>query len=249
MDELAAMAERIKREHPQNPAPARQYECPKCRDTGFLWRLKDGHEVYRRCDCYAIRQERERLERSGISAEFRKRTFDNFDPRGNRQLASAMKKAIQYAEEFGRIEHDRHNSIMFSGQTGAGKTHLGTAICSYLMDRGVEVSYMAYRNAVTRIKQKIIDEAGYDRELNQYTLARVLYIDDLLKGRLTETDNNIMYEIVNYRYMNNMPLIISTEKSIEGLLDFDEAIGSRIIEMCRGNIVQLHGKDLNYRMG
>lgn len=107
---------------------------------------------------------------------------------------------------------------------------------------------MAYRNAVTRIKQNIMDEEVYNRELNQYTSAQVLYIDDLLKGRLTETDINIMYEIVNYRYMNNMPVIISTEKSTDDLLAFDEAIGSRLIEMCRGNIIQLQGRELNYRL-
>ena len=57
-----------------------------------------------------------------------------------------------------------------------------------------------------------------------------------------------MYEIVNYRYMNNMPIIISTEKSLNDLLIFDEAIGSRLIEMCRRNIIQLQGKELNYRL-
>ena len=125
---------------------------------------------------------------------------------------------------------------------------MGIAICSNLMSKNVAVSYMSYRNTVTRIKQKLTDEQEYDRELAKYMQARVLYIDDLLKGRITESDVNILYEIVNYRYMNNLPFIISTEKSIDGLLDFDEAIGSRIIEMCRGNIVQLEGKELNYRL-
>ena len=66
-----------------------------------------------------------------------------------------------------------------------------------------------------------------------------------LKGRTTDADTNILYEIVNYRYMHNKPMIISTEKSPATLVDFDEAVGSRILEMCRGNIVQLQGKELN----
>ena len=48
--------------------------------------------------------------------------------------------------------------------------------------------------------------------------------------------------------MNNLPFIISTERSLQELLDFDEAVSSRIIEMCRGNIVKLQGKELNYRL-
>jgi len=76
----------------------------------------------------------------------------------------------------------------------------------------------------------------------------VLYIDDMLKGRLTDTDINVMYEIINHRYMHNLPLIISTEKDLDGLLLFDEAVGSRIIEMCLDNIVWIESRELNYRM-
>lgn len=252
MDELAAMVERIKREHPLNEiteTPSVQYECLKCKDTGFIYRKDEsGYEIACRCECFALRKARDMMKRSGISAEFQKKTFDNFKTRSNQQLSNAKNKAMQYVKSFSQIEHERYNSIMFCGQVGAGKTHLGTAICGELMNSGVAVIYMAYRNAVTKIKQNIIDEAVYNRELNQYTSAQVLYIDDLLKGRLTETDINIMYEIVNYRYMNNMPIIISSEKSPNDLLVFDEAIGSRLIEMCRGNIIQLQGKELNYRL-
>ncbi len=249
MDELRAIAERIRREHPPSTSPPVQYECPKCKDTGFIYRTDEsGYEVVRECECYPIRQARDMMRQSGISAEFQKKTFDNFTTRNNPQLSNAKTKAMQYVKNFGQTEHARYNSIMFCGQVGAGKTHLGTAICVALMKNRVAVIYMAYRNAVTKIKQNIIDEAVYKRELNQYTSARVLYIDDLLKGRLTDTDINIMYEIVNYRYMNNMPIIISTEKAPNDLLLFDEAIGSRLIEMCRGNIIQLQGKELNYRL-
>lgn len=249
MDELQRMMERIKKEHPNKQSDTSRYECSLCKDTGFKSIIdEDGREVVCKCKCYAVRQAKEMLKRSGISEEFQKKTFANFNTRGNSQLANAKSKAEQYVKMFEKTERDRHNSILFSGQVGAGKTHLGTAICSSLMSAGIAVIYMAYRNAVTRIKQNMIDEEGYNRELNRYTSARVLYIDDLLKGRLTEADINILYEIVNYRYMNNLPIIISTEKAPNDLLIFDEAIGSRIIEMCRGNIIHLQGKELNYRL-
>lgn len=249
MDELDTLLERIRREHQSNPKLSTRYECSKCRDMGFLTRTDaNGCQIAYRCGCYSIRQAKEMMKRSGISGEFQKKTFGNFNTRANVQLSSAKTKAIQYVKNFSQTEQGRYNSIMFCGQVGAGKTHLGTAICGALITSGVSVIYMAYRNAVTKIKQSITDEDNYNRELNQYKLARVLYIDDMLKGRLTETDINIMYELVNYRYMNNMPIIISTEKEPNDLLVFDEAIGSRLIEMCRGNIVQFRGKELNYRL-
>ena len=252
MSELDAMLARIKEsrgESKRQPFSQKIYECPKCRDTGWV-EVEDGQgrSYMKHCECWALRESRRMLEKSGISAEFQKKGFKNFDTRNNPQLVNAQNKAITYLKNFGKCEKTRYNSIMFCGQVGAGKTHLGIAICSNLMSQNVAVYYMSYRNAATKIKQVMTDEGAYNRELQCYMQARVLYIDDLLKGRITESDVNILYEVVNYRYMNNLPLIISTEKSIDNLLDFDEATGSRIIEMCRGNIIQLRGKELNYRL-
>ena len=70
----------------------------------------------------------------------------------------------------------------------------------------------------------------------------------LLNGKVTEADINIMFEIINHRYLNGKPLIISSELFQEDLLKFDEAIGSRIIEMCKGRIVEIRGIENNYRL-
>lgn len=247
-DYLMAHSKLVKAEGTNAGIPMQQYICQKCKDIGWLITYDGKYEITKRCGCYAVKRAEELMEQSGISAEFRKKSFDGFDTKGHPMLINAKNKAINYVENFRETEHRRYNSIMFCGQPGSGKTHLGTAICSRLLYMGIPVIYMAYRNAMTKIKQHMTDEAVYSRELSIYMYAGVLYIDDMLKGRLTETDVNVMYEIVNYRYMNNLPLIISTEKDLNGLLMFDEATGSRIIEMCRGNIVLLQGKELNYRL-
>lgn len=61
-----------------------------------------------------------------------------------------------YFREFESVRDSRSNSIMFVGQVGAGKTHLSIAIANSLMDDGVGVVYMPYRDVVTRLKQSII---------------------------------------------------------------------------------------------
>lgn len=224
--------------------------CEKCNDMGYVLVEKDGVDVAVRCDCYEKRMALIRMKNSGIPEEFGRKGFRDFKTNGIMALETAKKKAETYCKHFLKFENDGQNSIIFCGQPGAGKTHLGMAICNNLLnDSNVPVSYMAYRNAVTVIKQTVTSKEAYYAAINQYCTQRLLYIDDLLKGRTTDADINILYEIVNFRYMHNKPLIISTEKSPADLVDFDEAVGSRILEMCRGNIIQLQGKELNYRLG
>lgn len=223
--------------------------CEKCNDTGYVIVQRGIYEVAVKCECYEKRLTLQRLKHSSISEEMQKKGFKDFDCHKIAALEEAKRKAQSYYQNFLATENSRNNSIIFCGQVGSGKTHLGMAICNNLLNAcNVGVVYMAYRNAITEIKQTVTDKENYYNAINPYCNARVLYIDDLLKGRPTEADLNVLYEIVNYRYMNNKPMVISTEKLPEELIDFDEAVGSRILEMCRGNIVLFQGKELNYRL-
>lgn len=200
------------------------------------------------CSCKKIREAEDILKKSGISKEFRNKKFDNFDYSVDMMVMDAYKKANDYVKFFDEIEGGRGNSIMFLGQVGSGKTHLSLAICNELMDSGVGVVYMGYRDVITKLKQNIMDEVYYNRVMNRYKNARVLLIDDLFKGRISNSDVNIMFEIVNHRYFNNLPVIVSCEKGIDELMDIDEAICSRLVEMCGDYICEVRGKMLNYRM-
>ncbi len=87
--------------------------------------------------------------------------------------------------------------------------------------------------------------------------AEYLYIDDLYKmgantdGEVkpTSADVSIAFEIINHRYINKLPTIISTEMLPEELLHIDEATGGRIVERAKGNTLAI-GKDTgkNYRL-
>ena len=80
-----------------------------------------------------------------------------------------------------------------------------------------------------------------------------MYIDDLFKTKqgasVTAADINIAFEILNYRYINDMLTIISSEKTLREILDIDEAVGSRIYEMAQGYILNISADPAkNYRM-
>ncbi|MBS6024994.1 MAG: ATP-binding protein [Paeniclostridium sordellii] len=220
------------------------YRCEKCRDMTFV---VEG-DVAVPCECREIRIAEDILKQSGISEAFRKKTFDSFNYSYDIQTIDAYSKASEYYSNFNNIGKNRKNSIMFLGQVGSGKTHLSLAIANKLMDDGVGVVYMSYRDIIMRFKQNIMNEEEYVKLMNRYKKAKVLLIDDLFKGSVTKSDVNIVFEIINFRYFNNLPMIVSCEKCVEELLDIDEAIGSRLIEISKDYLVKMKGRKLNYRV-
>ena len=220
------------------------YKCNKCRDLTFI--INDG--VATPCECRAVKEAKDILRKSGISEEFRNKNFENFKTINDSQSINAYNKAREYSNNFHIIKNNTQNSIMFMGQPGSGKTHLSLSIANVLMDNGVGVVYMGYRDVITQIKQNIMDEVYYNKVMNIYKNAQVLMIDDLFKGRITESDVNIIYEILDYRYFKNLPVIVTTEKSIGDLLEIDEAIGSRLYEMSKNYLAEMVGDKLNFRI-
>jgi DNA replication protein DnaC len=221
------------------------YKCQKCQDREFVI----VGDTARPCECQELRRYERILDASGISEAFKKKTFSNYDtdekPEG---IKIAKKTAMEYVKGFGEIAKDTNNSIAFLGQVGSGKTHLSIAIANNLMKKLVPVLYMPYRDAITHLKQHITDEENYQREISKYKTAKVLLIDDLYKGKISASDINIMFEIINYRYLKGLSIIISSELNTDKILDIDEGIGSRIIQMCKGWLIELRGANLNHRL-
>ena len=98
------------------------------------------------------------------------------------------------------------------------------------------------------LKQCVTDEENFIREMDKYLNPRVLFIDDFLKGKITAADLNYIYRIINSRYLKNMPIIISTEKTIDEIISWDEAVGSRLVEMAKDNIITFNERSNNYRL-
>ena len=223
--------------------------CEKCHGMGYTFFEKDGHTYAKECDCMDVVRAKNRLVASGISEEFQAKGFNNFSDRGLETLKRAKEIGLNYCKHFMEIRNQRRNSVLYMGQVGSGKTHLSMAICNNIMNvYKVNCVYMPYRDEILKIKQTITDEINYNNAINRFKCAAVLMIDDLLKGKNTEADLNILFEIINYRYLKNLPMIISTEKTMDELLEFDEGTMSRIIEMSRGHQIEISGKEYNYRI-
>lgn len=219
---------------------------------GSGWILKVSTNTAAPCKCQSIERSQRMLDKCGISEAFRKMTFNNYKPKNDIQK-NALRRAGDYADKFDTYRKDRNNSIAFLEQVGAGKTHLGIAIANELMAKGINIVYMPFKEATTYLKQVKTDEFKYQIEIHKYKDAEVLILDDLFKlsernDKTSEADIDLMYEIINYRYMNAKPMIVSSEKSVDELVEIDQATGSRIVEMCRGRIIIFKGIELNDRL-
>ncbi len=116
------------------------------------------------------------------------------------------------------------------------------------MKRGRSVKYIGWRELVAEWNSLLNSEEG-QIYVDQIKKAPVLYIDDLLKGSVSEGDKNKLFELVNYRYNNHLPTIFSTEIYLAELVELDEAIASRIKYRCGDYIIDTRrGKENNYRL-
>lgn len=221
------------------------YDCPKCLNRGYYHRVDENGKICTEdCSCMEIRKNKRIMEKSGLADMVTRYTFDNWKER-EQWHRKAAEMAHKYAQE-------RRGWFVMAGTVGAGKTHLCTALCGELMDNGVPVRYVLWRDLVTRAKAVVNDDAEYQRIVTPLKKVKCLYIDDMFKTGKGEAptvgDVNLAFEIINHRYNDvGKMTIISSERTVEQILGIDEAVGSRIYERSKEFYLPLHGKK-NWRL-
>lgn len=225
----------------------KELDCPICLDRGYVAYVDaESPEPcirYKDCKCMTRFRNSKRIERSGLKDLLSLYTFDSWKSPEKWQ-AQAKERAMKYAEQ-------QTGWFLAAGNSGSGKTHLCTAICSTLLNSGVDVRYVLWRDMSVQAKAAITDDTEYERITRPLKTVKALYIDDLFKTgkgqQPTTGDVNLAFEILNYRYNDpNKLTIISTERSISELMDIDEATGSRIYERSKGFRLDMSDKQ-NWR--
>lgn len=221
------------------------YKCPVCNNTG--WILQENG-AYKKCECEIERRNVIALQQAGLNIEDVHKTFKSFETY-NESTKDMKDIATSYFLSFDVCRRTRNNSIALLGQSGAGKTHLLLALINnFISKKKLSIRYMSYRDDITFLKQSINDLDLYQNKISNYKKAELLVIDDLFKAGYTDSDIRIMMEIINYRYINYLPTMISSELFIDDLINVDMALGGRIKEMTEKFLFQVVGVENNYRM-
>lgn len=221
-------------------------DCPKCKNRGYFQIITDGGDIaLRPCKCMAERRYIWEMENSGLGERYRTATFEAYRTDADWQKR-CKEGAMAYAQKPG------NGWLLFSGNSGSGKTHLCTAICSALAHAGRSISYIRWAALMGRMERTRYDDTKREELLNELKSADVLYIDDFLKmpNNAPPSQAALAYalDIVDMRYISDRKTIFSTEFMIAEIINFDEALGSRIAERTKGSKIMVKREPgRNYR--
>jgi len=217
-------------------------DCKVCKNKGAIYYL-DGLDnlCVKDCECLKARKSRQLIEYSGLRNLIDKCTFDSYNA-----LATWQKAVKQKAAEYLKANKEW---FLIVGQSGTGKSHLCTAIVGELLKQGKQVIFISYIKHIPELKQLTLDADKYNDLLNSWLKCEVLYIDDLFKLKVNEVDKSIILRIINYRVINDLKTIISSEMLINDMISVDEATIGRMREKCGKYVVEIQ-KDINknYRL-
>lgn len=157
------------------------------------------------------------LGKSGIKKRFQQRTFPNFrcDTPGRKKNYQIAK---DYADNFS-YHKARGDGLYIEGTNGTGKTHLAAAIALQLINEGIPVVCKTSSDLLGDIKKSFSFEGAKEHEvLDVYKKVDLLIIDDLGKEQCSDWSMSTLYYILNDRYEDMKPTIVTTNYNAEELV-------------------------------
>jgi DNA replication protein DnaC len=141
-----------------------------------------------------------------------------------------MEKTYQTCRQYAFEFHDKSESLLFSGNTGLGKTFLSACIARAVADRGFSVVYESSSHLFQTLEKARFESSEENRRAAaKYNECDLLIVDDLgteLPGQFVTA---ALYTLVNDRLLENRPTIISTNLNKDDLTRrYSPQIASRL---------------------
>ncbi|CAB1249806.1 AAA domain-containing protein [Ruminococcaceae bacterium BL-4] len=206
-----------------------KYSCKKCSDTGYL----DG----RMCSCMKQLLKEEAYRELNDESPLQLSSFETFSlryyPSENFSGKSfspqkLMEKNYQRCKQYAETFSPDSTSLLMTGGTGLGKTHLSLAIAKAVIDRGFGVVYGSASTLFSRMEK---EHFSNQEEVTLQSLLNcdLLILDDLGTEFRTAFTVAALYNLVNSRQLSKKPMIISTNLSLKEMANnYTERFSSRI---------------------
>lgn len=204
--------------------------CDRCGGSGWL-----GANM---CECLAelCRQEQKK-ELTFLSAgrenfdQFRLDYYpDRIDPKLGVNIRAVMEKTYQTCRRYAYSFTEESGNLLFSGDTGLGKTFLSACIARTVADRGYSVVYESAPHMFGKLERaRFNGDEDARLEVRKYTECDLLIVDDLGTEMPGQFVTAALYSLVNDRLLAAKPTIISTNLNSEDLARrYSTQIASRL---------------------
>ena len=235
------------------------FDCKLCKDTGYI--QKDN--VTTMCSCLKQRIFDIAYNKSNIG-NLERENFSNFNlkifsDKKNKDLYKSdlsprenMKIIQEKVQDFIKnFEDPEEKNLIFTGNTGVGKTFLTNCIANEILKMGKTVLYQTAPVMFDRI-----NESKFSKDNSQFDLYEnilnvdLLIIDDLGTEKITDTKITELFTIINTRLLNQnhkiTKTIISTNLNVDELFKtYTTRIGSRLAGYYR--FLRFFGEDLRFK--
>jgi DNA replication protein DnaC len=211
-------------------------DCPHCHGLGYVRRdVEPGSPDFGRleiCTCRqgaVTRHVRDRLFSLSHLDELKDLTFDSFQPRGQINLGKRQADILEQAYNTARLyAASLKGWLLLQGGYGCGKTHLAAAIANFAVGMGVPTLFLTVPDLLDLLRFSFdAEDVTFEQRLEQIRTAALLVLDDFGTQSATPWAQEKLFQIVNYRYINRLPLVVTTNVSLD---DIEERIRSRLAD-------------------
>ena len=155
---------------------------------------------------------------------------DRVDPKWGVNIRTVMEKTYQTCRRYAYGFCEKSGNLLFSGDTGLGKTFLSACIARTVADRGYSVVYESAGHLFANLeKAKFSNDEAARETCRRYNDCDLLIIDDLgteMPGQFTTA---ALYSLLNDRLLAAKPMIVSTNLTVDDMLRrYSPQIASRL---------------------